>query len=1048
MADLIPYLAQLIAQDNAVLFVGANLREGPGQRSAVQQIADALAARIQYRRPDRSLPAVARDFQVLRGRDALILALREELERLSSQPGPIHQLIADAVLPTTKLITTRIDRLLEQALEQFQKPYVLIVRDTDVSFFDESKITLIKIQGDIYQPDSLVITEDDIDAFISKLPTISDLVRAFFATKTLIFLGYELESEHFKRFFRQVTRNLASFRRRAYAIVAEPVDEVEARYWEGQNVEIRVQDPIAFLESLAQAVKAAVRQPQPVANPLSSLIQPPLPSRPYKALDSFTSADAAIFTGRKEESLRLVNRILAHRLTVLYGESGSGKTSLLQAGVGPRLAQQQALLATCTPVPGRSLQASMQASLAEAGRQLGLPQPGEDTLVGMIREWQRGLEGPIVLAIDQFEQFFLAYSPEERREAIAFLRELWNDRSLDLRLVLVIREDFLGRLQVFEEQLPGLLDVRFRLERLGREAARTAIEEPARLFDVSWEPALVERLLDDLYNQAEGGVAPPQLQIVCDRLYQEAIEESGEGPDRGEVRITLALFQRLGGTEAILGDYLERVVERFPPERQPMVRTLLGALVSSGGIKQRLTLEDLARVAELEPAEAAPLLDELTRQRLVRRYETTVEDRPRLEYELAHDYLVPRIARWLGDEFWAAQKARELIRQALPDWQERERLLAPGDLRLIAAQRHQIRFAPAELEMLYATAVAYDSHPEDWEENLTPEARRRVLLRLVQHPEASARRQAVLALIPFTDRDVSLALVEAAVGDQEAAVREAAAQAIARRCSDEASVDEIALEHLVAAAQDPSTHAPAWRALAMVRDLAPASQAWVPAKLRRSLLRQVWAARWQRHWYRILTTTLRGAQGGFLGLGLGIGLFLGLNGLYAEGVDRVRLSTMISAMSMGIPLAGVLGGLVAGSGAFVGVVMRALADREKPWRLWAVVTAVSMLIMGLGFVLLGQIFSGTPQPVRSLAAGMLIGLGLTGLAAMPWRWASPLRLGLAALAGIIAFVAAWGFGLLFNRSFWWLLIMGGIGGIGFAWGLGPVSLGEDRARRS
>ncbi len=71
---------------------------------------------------------------------------------------------------------------------------MLIVRDTDVSFFDESKLTLIKIQGDIDQPDSLVITEDDVEDFISNLPTLSDVVRAFFATKTLIFLGYDLES--------------------------------------------------------------------------------------------------------------------------------------------------------------------------------------------------------------------------------------------------------------------------------------------------------------------------------------------------------------------------------------------------------------------------------------------------------------------------------------------------------------------------------------------------------------------------------------------------------------------------------------------------------------------------------------------------------------------------------------------------------------------------------------------------------------------------------------------------------------------------------------
>ncbi|MGD2176786.1 MAG: SIR2 family protein, partial [Anaerolineae bacterium] len=330
--DLINRLARFIVQDNAVLFVGASLRQGPDEHPLVRRIADALAARIQYERPDRSLPAVARDFQVQHERAGLIVALREELERLGGQPAPIHQLIADAVLPSTKVITTRFDRVLERALDQAHKSYVLIVRDTDVPFFDETKITLIKMQGDITQPDSLVITADDVDAFISKLPTISDVVRAFFATKTLIFLGYDLEGEQFKRLFRQVTRNLATYRRQAYAIVSQPVDEVEARYWESHNVTICHRDPRAFLEALAPAVKAAVVQPEMAAhNPLDGMAQPPLPPHPYKGLDSFTGADAAIFMGRTEESHRLANRILAHRLTVLYGESGSGKTSLLQA---------------------------------------------------------------------------------------------------------------------------------------------------------------------------------------------------------------------------------------------------------------------------------------------------------------------------------------------------------------------------------------------------------------------------------------------------------------------------------------------------------------------------------------------------------------------------------------------------------------------------------------------------------------------------------------------------------------------------------------------
>jgi len=1063
MPTLINHLAQLIAHDNAVLFVGAGLRQGADQPPAVQQIADALAARIQYQRPDRSLPAVAQVFEVTQDRNALIMALREELEKPGvDQPMPIYQLIADAVLPGTKIITTRFDRALEQALEQFQKPYVLIVRDTDVPFLDESKITLIKMQGDIGQPDSLVITEDDMRAFISRLPTIGDVVRAFFATKTLIFLGYDLDSEQFKQLFHQVTLNLRSFRRQAYAIVPQPMDKVDVRYWRGQNVEVHAQDPLVFLESLAQAVKAAIREPVPVPNPLvPETATPVLPSRPYKGLDSFTSADEAIFTSRLEESCHLTNRILAHRLTVLYGESGSGKTSLLQAGAGPRLARNRALLVTGAPVPGQPLLELMGRRLLETGLQTGLPGPGEGRTpahipgIGkdIIREWQRALDGPIVLAIDQFEQAFLVHNPEERQAAARTFGELLNDRSLDLRLVLIVREDFLGRLQTLEEELPGLLDVRFRLERLGREAARDAIEEPARLFDVTWEPALVETLLDDLYDSVDGGVAPPQLQIVCDYLYQMLVEQAGGPTGDGGVQITLAQFHGLGGTEAILGAYLDRALRSFPPDQQPTVRTLLGSLVSSGGVKQRLALDDLARAAGVEPEEGAAILEELTRQRLVRRYEVAVDGAGRgqvgVDYELAHDYLVARIARWLGDDFWAAQKAREIVRQALPEWQSRGRLLAQDDLRLVttqrdraAAQRDHMRFSIAEVEMLYAAAVSYDDRPAGWQATLAGAACRRILLQLLEHPEPFARRRAARQLAAFPGEDVSAALAQTALADPDPAVREAAARTIARPPGqDGEGVDQRAVARLVGATTDPSTADAALKALVIVRDLQPVTQEHLPADLHRRIQRRVWVLRWRRNRHEILTTTLRGMQGGFAGLGLGIGLFLGLYSVLASGFEGLDLpwQTIVSAMSVGVPLAGLIGMLAAGSGGFAGVVLRNLQDRERPWRTWLAITATSGVVLGLGFILLASVFGafGQVRPLRSMLAGMVIGLGLAGAATAPLRLATVPRLGLATVAGVAAFVLAWSLRLIFNYTFWWLFLMGVPGSAGFFWGLNP-----------
>lgn len=1042
MPDLVHRLAQQIVQDNAILFVGAGLRQGEGGWPAIHQIAESLAQRIGYEEPDRSLPAVAQSFELLEGRNELIVAIGEELERLGSRPSPQHQLIADAVLPHTKVITTGFDQVLEQALRQFNKRYVLIVRDTDVPAFDETRVTLIKVHGDIAQSDSLVITEDDIDDFIDRLPTVSDVIRAFFATKTLVFMGYDLNNDLFKRFFRQVGRKVSAFRRPSYAIVPEPLTGTKSQYWQRQNVQVVVQDPLVFLEGLAQAIKESVQraEAQP-PNPLADLASPPLPPRPYKSLDSFTGADVAIFSGREEESQRLTNRILAHRLTILYGESGSGKTSLLQAGAGPRLADRRALLAVCAPAPGQDLELLLYDSLIQAGGQARLEPQAGGPLAETLRSWQRTLDGPVVLAIDQFEQFFLAYDPEECQAAVVLLDELLVDRSLDVRLVLIVREDFLGRLQALEAQVAGLLDVRFRLERLGQEAARAAIEEPARHFDVRWEPDLVQVLLDDLYEGAGVGVAPPQLQIVCDRLYQEAI---GAEP-AGGIEISRTLFRELGGTQAILGDYVDRAVQEFPSEQQSTVRTLLGALVSSSGAKQRLALDALARAAEVEPQTTEAILDALTRQRIVQRYEVAVEGAPvaRLEYELAHDYLAARIGRWLGGEFWEAQQAREIVRQALPDWQSRGGLLAPDDLELIAAQQDRVRSSPEEQELIYASTVGYADCASEVQSALDDAVCRRVLLRLVHYPDESVRENIVCALVAFPAEATAQALVEAAARDPDLAVREAAARTIAR-CLDtwDTGLGQAMITSLATDADVPDRSEQALHALTIVRDLWPACQDMLPVSLRPIVRRRLWAVRWRRHQRLILSRTVRGAQGGFLGLGLGLGAFLGLNGVYAAGQDRLIWQAVVAAMSVGVPLAGVLGMLAAGLGALARVALRSLQDVECPWRSWAVVTVTGMAVMGLGFVLMAQIFSGSVQPARTVGAGLLIGLGVAGGAALPLRLPRVLRLALAVVIGMASFVLVWRLGLIYNRHSWSLLWMGAVGGAGFFWGLEPSQKSE------
>lgn len=1004
MIDLADELGKALAQGNAILFVGADLREELGGASYVQRIAESLASRLPEPPAAASLPAVAQAYDTVWGSHALVSALREEIARFEQGNNPLHNLIADAVLPSTKLITTRFDNALERALEQRGKHFVRIVRDTDVPFFDETRPVLIKLQGDITQPDSLVITEEAIERFVRKLPTISSVVRAYFATKTLVFLGYDLDSPHFQRFFLEVTDSVGAYRRRAYAVAAQPLSQTRRKYWEDRNVEICEREVMPFLEALVQAVIAASRDAQP-ANPLQAIATPPLPALPYKGLVSFGADDAAIFSGRSAESSRLASAILANRLVVLHGEAGSGKSSLLQAGTGPLLAGQHALLAVLSLAPGEPPAEALVAALRQAGRTAGLPVVDQNGLRETISHWQGLLAGQIVLAIDGFEQVFERVDGPQRAALATLLQQLRCDAALDVRLVLAVREDYLGRMQTLDGYLPGLLDVRFRLERLQREAARAAIEEPARLFGLHWEEALVARLLDDLAGQADRGVLPPQLQVVCSRLAEQA---AGTNSDH----ITQEQLDRLGGTGGILGAYLDAEVAVLAPEEQPQVWALLGALVSASRLRQRLRLDELARRADMDPHRAALLVDRLVARRLVQRYDGQdgrghgVE----VEVELSHDYLVATIADRLGDGFWARQRAWELVRAGLPEWEEHGRLLAADDVRLVADALGQARFSPAEAEMLYAAAIAWRQDAAVWEAKVPVDRRRDVLVGLLQHADPHVRESAALQVGPLADAKAAGVLAELAAADPDVKMRRAAAQALARSLDPAAGQPGAAgMQRLSAATSDPAGAQAALAALVVVRDAEPASQPLIPPPLCAAVRRGVWRARWQRGWHEILSRTLQGAQGGFWGLGLSLGLLLFPLFDLASG----RLPSEITAnlgyllwLTLGmVPLVGLIGGAAGGVAAFGLAALSRLGDRPRPWRAWAVAAAAGAIVMGLGFVVLSLVSLGRPQPWNAMAAGCLIGLALVGAATAPLKQPRALRLAAAVAASMAAFAA-------------------------------------------
>lgn len=206
-----------------------------------------------------SLPEIAQAYELKRGRNNLIQFLLTQLAESGRAPLPVHKQIA--ALPVRTIITTAWDDGLATALAG-QVVYQ-VVDDSDIPYVGSEGKTLIKLHGSLDRKQSLVLTDDDQDALAVTQPETVNLVRQAFASRTILFLGYDLAGNDFKHLYREVVRRLGKHKRRAYAVQADVLAHVE-RYWLGKNVETIPAEVGSFLDSLINKDNLEQISPQPI----------------------------------------------------------------------------------------------------------------------------------------------------------------------------------------------------------------------------------------------------------------------------------------------------------------------------------------------------------------------------------------------------------------------------------------------------------------------------------------------------------------------------------------------------------------------------------------------------------------------------------------------------------------------------------------------------------------------------------------------------------------------------------------------------------------
>jgi len=379
----------------------------------------------------------------------------------------------------------------------------------------------------------------------------------------------------------------------------------------------------------------------------------------------------------------LTHQILANRLVVLYARSGLGKTSLLNAGIAENLRTEGLLPLTvrvndCVMGPVESVYRGIAAASAKQEVEYI---PGDKASLWHFCKtaefWAKDVLQTPVLILDQFEELFTLQSDEQRRAFISQLSHLIrgvrpptqpsevtdkhtstiSDTPPRVKILISLREDFLPHLDDLADQIPEVLDQRFRLQPLARAAASRALEEPARVEDSSLATRPFElesqgrdAILDFLARRAPSSIRtsstdiePFQLQLICQRVEEIAERKQHQGAQNG-VTVTRSEIGEGSSLKEILEDFYVDQVRAIPSfrQRRAVKRLCSEFLISLEGRRLRMEESEIKRHVSV----TADTLRMLVDHRLLR-----AEQFPEgTYYELSHDSLIKPVS---GSKRWS-----------------------------------------------------------------------------------------------------------------------------------------------------------------------------------------------------------------------------------------------------------------------------------------------------------------------------------------------------------------------------------------------------------
>ena len=238
---------------------------------------------------------------------------------------------------------------------------------------------------------------------------------------------------------------------------------------------------------------------------------------PFKFLEPYTKADHDLFFGRDEEVEQLFELVYEAKMVLVYGPSGVGKTSLIRCGLANRLPETEWYDIYIRRWD--NINDSLRHELNQLSLDVTPDAPLKDFTDALYLQYFR----PIYLIFDQFEELYTLGTVEEQQQFINDITELL-EQTQQVKVLIVIREEYFAQLYGLEEKVPNLLDHKLRVETMSIAKAREVIERSIEMHNIRVESPkekVVNAILDNI-SERKSGIQLTYLQIYLDKLYQES----------------------------------------------------------------------------------------------------------------------------------------------------------------------------------------------------------------------------------------------------------------------------------------------------------------------------------------------------------------------------------------------------------------------------------------------------------------------------------------------------------------------------------------------